>query len=224
MTPLLLFDIDMTLIRTTGAGRLAMERAFEELFGVPRATEGMHFDGRTDYGIFLEALRRFHAEPESRVEDAFERYLQHLPSALGERSGEVMPGVRELLETLGGRRAAMGLATGNIRMGAEAKLRHFELWEHFRGGGFGERTQVRSELVVEAIVDIARHHGVDPDPASAIVIGDTPLDIEAAHAAGARAMGVATGRFSVAELLAAGADMAAEDLSDTAGILELLYG
>ncbi len=38
-----------------------------------------------------------------------------------------------------------------------------------------------------------------------MLVGDTPQDVAAALATGARVMGVATGSFSVAELAAAGA-------------------
>lgn len=83
---------------------------------------------------------------------------------------------------------------------------------------------VRSELIIEGIHDIAREHGLAPDPGNAIVLGDTPLDVEAALAAGARVLGVATGRFSVEQLLDAGAHDAVPDLTDTEDLLDRLLG
>jgi phosphoglycolate phosphatase-like HAD superfamily hydrolase len=74
------------------------------------------------------------------------------------------------------------------------------------------------------IEELAGLFSFDPDPANVIVLGDTPLDVEAAHAAGARALGVATGRFSVEELKASGAEFAVQDLSDTRAVLEMLLG
>lgn len=224
MPRLLLFDIDQTLIRTAGAGRLAMDRALEDVLGIPEVSKGILFDGRTDYGIFLEALGRHSDAPASLLPGMQAAYLRYLPDALQQKGGIVLDGVPELLDALDAEGAAMGVATGNMRDGAAAKLGYFGLWERFRGGGFGDHVLVRSELIVAGIEDIAREHDIEPDPANAIVLGDTPLDVEAALSAGATAFGVATGRFSVDELLAAGAHHAVADLTDTNAIVDLLLG
>jgi phosphoglycolate phosphatase-like HAD superfamily hydrolase len=52
------------------------------------------------------------------------------------------------------------------------------------------------------------------------IIGDTPLDVDCAKAHGCRAIGVATGPYSVDQLRDAGADLAVADLSDTAMLLQ----
>ena len=223
MTPLILFDIDMTLVSTIGAGRAAMEQACESHFGIRNATEGMLFDGRTDRSIFLECLSR-HSLPDSQLSVLAEGYLAGLPTALAERGGSVLPGVEPLLAALLGKVPALGLATGNLRRGAEAKLAHFGLWDCFRAGGFGDDHLTRPALVADGIRALAVSLDVAPDPASAIVIGDTPLDIQAASAAGARSLGVATGRYPVDELLASGATCAVTDLSQTGEVLTLLLG
>ncbi len=49
---------------------------------------------------------------------------------------------------------------------------------------------------------------------AALVIGDTPRDILAAHDAGLPACGVATGHYSVHELAEHGADIVLPDFSD----------
>ena len=51
------------------------------------------------------------------------------------------------------------------------------------------------------------------------MVGDTPLDVEAALAAGARVVAVATGSYAAAELAAAGAHVVLPDLTDTAVVL-----
>lgn len=221
---ILLFDIDLTLIHSSGAGRLAMDRALEKTIGVPEATAGIRFDGRTDRAIFLETLGKHTDDAAARADGAMAAYLSELPAALEEKGGKVMPGVHELIEALRGEPVIMGLATGNMQRGAELKLRHFGLWEHFRGGGFGDVAVVRSEIITQAVESLAHAHETEPMARQAVVIGDTPLDIEAAIAAGTRSLGVATGRFSVEELLDAGADAAVDDLTDTARVVELLVG
>ncbi len=227
MARLILFDIDLTLIQTAGAGRAAMETAFERLYGVAGATAGVSFDGRTDRAIFIEIIER-HGVAAGAVDRAFEEfaeaYLAEFPRSLAEKGGRVLPGVPELLDALDRELPGFGLATGNLRRGAAVKLGYFGLWERFAGGGFGDNHTVRAGLVKAGIAELAEVLRVEADTANTIVLGDTPLDVEAAHRAGARALGVGTGRFTVDELLAAGADFAVGDLSDTGRMLEILLG
>jgi phosphoglycolate phosphatase-like HAD superfamily hydrolase len=222
---ILLFDIDMTMLRTAGAGRAAMEAAFLEEFGIAGATEGVLFDGRTDRGIFIECLERYglagDASPEN-LRRFCARYLEHLPRTLAAKDAVVLPGVVELLDALTGEEAIVGLATGNLRRGAAHKLGHFGLWERFAGGGFGDDHIIRGELVRSGIAELEAIFALEPGEADVIVLGDTPLDVAAAHHAGARALGVATGRFSPEQLRTSGADFAVADLSDTARVLDLL--
>lgn len=222
---LLLFDIDMTLIVTTGAGREAMATAFTAICGIERPVEGVSFDGRTDHAIFHEVIERHgiaNGDASAVFRQVTERYLAELPGSLVRRSGSVLPGVMQLLDALHDTPAVAGLATGNLRAGAQAKLSHFRLWDRFAGGGFGDTSPVRAELVAAGLLELATAAGVAPNPGDCIVIGDTPLDIAAAHEAGTRALGVATGRYSVEQLLASGADWAVEDLADTARTLNIL--
>lgn len=225
MAPLLLFDIDQTLIRTHHAGRTSIGAAFADVFGVENAVDGMQIDGRTDHAIFAELVSTHHvrpSDPDSAIRDLAEAYLRELPPALEHRDATVLPGVTELLDALKASHPAVGLATGNMRRGAELKLRHFGLWERFGAGGFGDTTAVRAEVVAAGIEALAALLGIPADPAATIVIGDTPLDVEAARLAGAPTLGVATGRFSEAELLAAGASWAVADLTDTDRIVKIL--
>ena len=222
----LLFDIDMTMIRTQGAGRLAMERAFEQEFGIAAATEGILFDGRTDRGIFVECLDR-HALGDdalhANLARFIESYLEELPLSLKSKGGGmILPGVTDLLVALSETDAVIGLATGNLRRGAAHKLEHFGIWNRFAGGGFGDDHVIRGDLVRAGIAEMAALNGCEAGDCDVIVLGDTPLDVEAAHLAGARALGVGTGRFTPEQLIDSGAEFALTDLSETDRVLELL--
>lgn len=225
MARILLFDVDLTLVKTLGAGRGALDEALTDLFGIAQPTKGILFDGRTDRAIFTEALER-HGLLDGDADAAFWRlanaYLERLPAWLRRTDGVVLPGVHELLDALAASHAGVGLATGNIRRGAQTKLGHFGLWKRFVGGGFGDERPVRADVVRAAIDEVAAAIGVDPDPADAIIIGDTPLDAEAARAAGARSLCVATGSYSVAQLEDGGADFVLPDLSDLDAALAIL--
>lgn len=215
----------MTLIRTQRAGRAAMEAAFRRLFALDDPCAGLSFDGRTDHAIFMDALAMHglvNGDLDAVYRRAVEGYLEELGPSIAARPGEVLPGVPVLLDALAESHRAVGLATGNMRAGAAIKLGHFGLWERFAAGGFGDSTPVRAEVVAEGVRSLASVLGCDPEPSDSVVLGDTPLDVAAAHAAGVRALAVATGSYSLAELEASGAEWVLPDLADTAAVLDIL--
>lgn len=226
MRTLLLFDIDGTLVLTGKAGLRALNRAFQEAAGVADAFRGMNAAGRTDGYLLEEAARRAGLEMTPALRARLQaRYYALLAEEIlhpGEGRKQVMPGVRPLLDALGGRDdAVLALLTGNYQRSARIKLEHFDLWSPFRFGAFADDSSDRNALVPVAL-DRARDAGLEPHADRVIVIGDTPLDVECAKAGGVRALGVATGSHTVEELREAGAFEALEDLSDTRRVLELL--
>jgi phosphoglycolate phosphatase len=119
------------------------------------------------------------------------------------------------------RLVVQSLLTGNIRALAEVKLGALGLTDHldFDIGAYGDAHEVRSELVGPARRRAALAYGRDFSGEATVLVGDTPLDIEAALVTGARAVGVATGGFPVADLVSAGAHAVLPDLADTARVL-----
>ncbi len=223
----MLWDIDNTLLYTGGAGSIGMRRAFHDLFGVDDAFGRVEFSGRTDTAIFRDAARA-HGIEEGALDGAQARFMDayapHLAAALHEVEGALMPGIAEALDALGGSPGVtQALGTGNFRCGGELKLRHFGIAGHFPGtrGGFGEDSESRDEVIGLAI---ARLTNGDRADTRVVIIGDTPHDVTAAKANGAFALGVATGRNSVDELMACGADVALGDLRDTARLLAVVAG
>ncbi len=206
---LVLFDIDGTLISSGRAGVRGMNRSFERLFGVPGALDSVTLAGRTDRAIVTEALTRAGqpADEDSilRLRDA---YCQDLPVALADshaHPGAILPGVVPLLDALDARTdAVVGLLTGNFASGAAIKLGHFGLWERFTFGAFGDHHEDRRALVAMAVDAAAAAGHPRFESARIVVIGDTPLDVDCAHAYGARAVAVATGPYPHAVLAATG--------------------
>jgi phosphoglycolate phosphatase-like HAD superfamily hydrolase len=211
---LVLFDIDGTLIRTAGAGVRGMNDAFERLHGRRDAMLGVPVSGRTDRAILTEVFGRWNQElTEAVVGPLRDRYLEELSREMQAVSGEgvgVLPGVHEALDTLDRDPSfALGLLTGNFERGAEIKLARFDLWRRFRFGAFGDEHTDRRALVPVA-VERARACGIEA--AHVVVIGDTPLDVDCAHAHGARAVAVATGEYSRDALAATGAEIVVDTL------------
>ncbi|MCB1227159.1 MAG: haloacid dehalogenase-like hydrolase [Verrucomicrobiales bacterium] len=228
MRRLLLFDIDGTLMDTRGAGLSALLDAAEEVLGLAREqVPALDLAGATDGGIFRQMLRDAgRAEDDAELTQAYRRsYLDHLERRLrgADFAGELLPGVRALLEALRqGAEARLGLLTGNVRDGAQSKLRRFELDGYFSGGAFGDDAEDRNLLGPIAMHRLA---GDRPEPWRAeevIVIGDTVRDIACAAACGARCLAVATGVHSRSLLEQREPWCCLDDLSDTAAVVELL--
>lgn len=203
MIRLVLFDIDGTLIRTDGAGRDAFTRVAETQFNVPDGMREIAFAGRTDPAIVRDFFLRHHIEPSpANFQRFFHAYVLCLEHLLPQRAGRVLPGVRESLEALKSlpHRPVAGLLTGNIRPGAQIKLRHFGLWHWFTVGGFGDDHEDRSQIA-RLVAQRGSHQLGRPLAGEEIlVVGDTPLDIACARAIQAKTLAVATGPFSLPEL------------------------
>ncbi|MBA0053355.1 HAD family hydrolase [Streptomyces sp. AJS327] len=220
MPRLLLWDIDHTLIESRGVGRALSAAAFEQVTGIPMREQAA-IDGITEPVIFRETAKLHGLET---TQADFERFAQvlseeHVANAreLRER-GAALPGAAAALEALHVADVRQTVVTGNVRAVAETKLHVFGLdsridWDT---GAYGENADLRPDLVALALRRAAT-------PATdAVLIGDTPADVEGGHAHGVRVIAVATGRSSTEALRAANADTVLEDLTDTERLVKLV--
>ena len=196
MKTLLLFDIDGTLLLTGGAGKIAFEEAFEELFEIPDSWGDLDPHGKTDPAIFDEVaqrkLGRLLTEGESDLlmelyEELFEAHIQRSPRF------ELMPGVAEILEHLSkDPNIFLALATGNFEGAGHMKLKRGKIDHYFQTGGFGNDAKERDKILLAAVAyseELARQRF---EKNRIIVIGDTEYDIAAAKKAGLRSIAVLT--------------------------------
>ncbi|HEY8001865.1 MAG: HAD family hydrolase [Vicinamibacteria bacterium] len=213
----LLFDIDGTLISTGGASDRAWHRAFLELHGVEVNVPEYTGKGVPDPEVGLDCFRgAIGREPKgdemAKLMALRQRYLaQEVESSPGYR---VMPGVVELLERLTGEGRLVGLITGNTEPAAHTKLARADLNRFFAFGGYGSDAGERVDVCRKALDRAEIAAGGQLDRSGSIAIGDTPLDVEAAHGAGIRVLSVATGEYSVEQLTEAGGDWVVADLTD----------
>ena len=215
---LLLFDIDGTLLSGKGAGSRAMTRAGRVVLGKGFSLEGVDFAGALDPWIYAEAARRSGYTSAVERHEAFrDAYLLELERELAEGAVKplLLPGVFELLERLERRSdVTLGLVTGNYRRAVPLKFRSVGLSvERFPLGAFGDDAETRARLVHLAMADWVKAGG-SGDPRHTIVIGDTPRDVRCAQDNGCRCLAVSTGRDSKEDLVRAGADAVARDLTD----------
>jgi len=215
MIRLVLFDIDGTLVRTGGAGVKAFGKVFATEFGATDHFERLRFAGGTDLNLVRQFFSYHHIEASPQIfQRFFERYVFWLDHLLAHSRTEACPGIREFIRDLRNlpNPPLLGLLTGNIRLGAEIKLRHFHLWDEFETGAFADDHEARDQIAAVAFQRGCRLLKGKLSPDQVLVIGDTPLDIHCARAIGAKALAVATGGHTLDELKRHEPDWAVLDL------------
>jgi phosphoglycolate phosphatase-like HAD superfamily hydrolase len=228
---LILFDIDGTILLTSGAGRRAITAALAEAVPDPAAFDRIRFDGKTDpqiVGEILHAGGQPGAADRELVASLCSRYVGLLEDELRHPRTvtTIMPGIVQLLEALEPREeVVLGLLTGNMVQGANLKLLAAGIAPaRFKVGAYGSDSHHRPDLPAIAARRAEAHFGRVPSGREVVIIGDTPADVTCGLGINARAIGVATGSYSVDTLSAAGAHATFADLSDTARVIEAIVG
>jgi phosphoglycolate phosphatase-like HAD superfamily hydrolase len=215
---LVLFDIDCTLIDAHGAGGRAIFRAIGETYGVHGELDGYSFHGRTDPAIIVELATRWgtpEAVARERLAACLERYVEVLRDEITPGEVELLPGVGELVTALAcDRRVVLGVLTGNIDDGLALKLTPTGLLPLFKVHASGSDSALRPELPAIAVERAQRLTGYGYTGKEVVVIGDTPADILCGADLGVRAIAVATGRHTLAELAPYEPDYLFADLGD----------
>jgi phosphoglycolate phosphatase len=188
---LLLWDIDGTLLSSSGAGLRALGSALQSTFSISGSLDGIEFAGRTDPWIIRQIFQKFDLPlNEVTYRRYFDAYLGFLPGEMQQGTARVLPGVRERLAEAAARpHVTQGLLTGNQRQGARVKLEHHGLWGHFPFGAFADDHEIRNELGPHALRRAQEHRGYSFSPHRTWIIGDTPHDIACGRAIGARTLG-----------------------------------
>ena len=226
---LVLFDIDGTLLNSEGLGRTAMRRALGTIFGSP-GNPAYRYDGKTDKQIVRDVMRlEGHSDEhiDARMDTLIGVYLEGLNEGVKSGKFNVHPheGVADLLDALESRDdVVLGLLTGNVESGARTKLVAAGLDpDRFRVNAFGSDHEHRPELPAIAQRRASEQLGLDITGERVVVIGDTPADIECGRSIGVRAIGVASGHYTVEQLLEHKPYAAFPSLKDTPRLLEAIF-
>lgn len=195
-SPILLWDIDGTLIEHAPAKRDRHAYAVKRVIGEP-TTPIPPGIGKTDRQIVIEIISA-HTEP---TVDVVDEVLSHLDDItdddLTSSPASPLPGIAETLAHMSALGALNLLLTGNTPRRAEAKVRSAGLVSYFDipSGFYGRDHATRMDLVSEAVTRLD-----DEVVARTIIVGDTPLDITAARSGGLKVIAVATGAISESDL------------------------
>jgi len=210
-----LFDIDGTLLRSRDRVHMdSLPTSVREVMGIEVSLEGVPLAGNTDTSILREACAMAGVAAdvlEPQMAAILTAMCQNVADRRDQLQPILMPGVEQTLRHLAHRGATLGVATGNLEMIGWIKVERAGLREWFRFGGFSDHFPLRSELVAHAAKKARELAG---STASVCVVGDTPRDIEAAHANGLPVIAVATGHFSFDELLQHSPEVCATSLAD----------
>ena len=226
----MLWDVDYTLVATDGVGRHLYEVVLAELYGLEMPGGLGSMAGRTDTSIALEVLAAAGVEdPVGELPGFQQRLAARAPEldSMVREYGRVLPGATEALAAVSsltrgdGQLVVQSLLTGNIPALALVKLGALGLTGHLdlSIGAYGDVSEIRADLVPVARHNAALRYSADFSGGATVLIGDTPNDIEAAALSGARAVGVASGSFTMQQLHDAGAEVVLPDLTDTAGVV-----
>lgn len=219
------FDIDGTLLHTR-VGHGAFRKALRDVYGWEESLESVVFAGNTDLQVLMDMSLRHGGDENQALSGRhafFERMASYLDEGLREDRPDPVPGAAELVaELVKIANLSLGLLTGNARDCALIKLKHAELHHAFSEGGFGDEHADRNVLATRARENLRASLPAEVELAPGWVLGDTPRDALAAHSIGARCIGVATGAYTAADLQAAGAEHAVEDLTSTRALVDLL--
>ncbi len=216
-----LFDIDGTLLRSRDRVHMdSLPSSVRDVIGIEVSLEGVSLAGNTDTSILREACA-LAGIPAEVLEPQMAAILKSMCQNVADRRHELrpilMPGVEKTLEYLADRGATLGVATGNLEMIGWIKVERAGIREWFRFGGFSDRFPVRSELVGNAA---AKARELTNERATVCVVGDTPRDIDAAHANGLPVIAVATGHFTFDELLEHRPEVCTTTLADLLAVTQ----
>jgi phosphoglycolate phosphatase-like HAD superfamily hydrolase len=223
VTGIALFDVDGTIIRAGDPDhRAAFDAALARVYGVPATLDGIPLGGMID-----RAIARLALAPHDLGDEVVEAGLADLVEAMGAayraavtegaRRSWLLPGVEDAARRLRAEGVTTGVLTGGCRPVVEAKLAAAGVADLFGAGAYGDQADERAALVPLAVAALGGGAGTP-----VVVVGDTPLDVEAAHTAGVPCLAVATGRWSVDELAACGADAVVPDLADPRAVPAVL--
>jgi phosphoglycolate phosphatase len=222
-----LFDIDWTLIEGGNkAHSYAFDYALKKVYNMPEASRSeIKTDGMIDTQILIEILK-LHDYPEEgakkKMKEATAAMEEYYHLHLHEGKWIVLRGVKKLLQVLKEKRVPCGLLTGNVESIGWHKVEEPGLKDFFTFGAFGDSAFKRVDLVAVARKRAEEYYHKTIPLKDFFIVGDSPLDVACAKAAGIQVIAVAQGAFSKEELQAVGADLVLESLEEQDTFLDFM--
>lgn len=225
MKRLVLFDIDGTLLTTHGRAVRAMMAAYRRAYGCEAAQLPYRMDGKTELQITFELMAMAGLSREevlAGLPSFWRAYAEELERHVTHDTTTVHPGVAQVVQAVAADPdSVLGLLTGNCEVAARRKL-HCARLDGFVVGAYGEHHERRDELPAVALDGAERIAGRRFSGKEIVILGDTPNDIDCGRALGVKAIAVATGRFTPAELAEHRPDAVFPTLADVPAVLRAI--
>lgn len=220
-----LFDIDWTLLR---GGHVVHGAAFEYAYQAVYNLKGASINEIEHHGMIdsqiLVLIAKKHGileeEAKSKVPAALTAMVDYFMQHVGNGHYEVMPGVKELLESLKRLDIPMGLLTGNVEEIGWEKVRRAGIGDYFTFGAFGSMALKRVDLIPIANKRAEKIYHIKIPLQSFVIIGDSPLDIACARSGNIQIIAVASGDYKKHHL--SEADLVVKSLEEKEKIIKFL--
>ena len=201
---LILFDLDGTLIDSAPGIFATLDHAFAQIGAqLPPPDVLRGWIGPPFWQSFPSVL----GDDPERIEAAIEHYRIRFEQ-VGWSQHSVYPGIAALMGALTDTKHTLAIVTTKPQPQARLIIDHLPFGVAFTrvyGASISGRHCAKAEMIAQALQDFSC------DASDAVMIGDRYFDIEGALANGVRALGVAWGFGSRAELIDAGAEAIAAD-------------
>ncbi|HEV8345131.1 MAG TPA: HAD family hydrolase [Vicinamibacterales bacterium] len=212
-----IFDVDGTLVDSLAAYRVVAERAAAG-YGLTISDAVVREALNTTRSFWDLALPPDFPDRTQAMETLRRETVRLWPGVLREH-GRVCDEAAHVLATLKGRGAKLGIMTGS-RRASLAALERAGLLDVFDAVVTREEVE-RRKPDPEGLLTCASR--LEVAPRDAAYVGDTPLDVQAAHAAGMAAIGVLGGAGTSALLTTAGADRLVASLGQLPQIVTIVH-
>ncbi len=200
---LVLFDIDGILLKSGAVGRDYWKIVIKKHFGIETNMHNIDMQGKTDRAILAELLvfeGIKNPENDKRFLIALNDIGNVVTEIIKDKKLEKIPNVENFVKQLIQKKHMVGLLTGNTFEKAKVKLENADIWKYFKAGGFGNRSQKRSDLVQIALENVKEKTGVGFKKNDIFLVGDTVRDVRCAKEAGVKIVAVATGKETIQDL------------------------
>jgi phosphoglycolate phosphatase-like HAD superfamily hydrolase len=213
LSTLFIWDIDGTLIDCQASGRIALDIAFYRCYGLKNATQGVNLGGKLDSVIIGDVIERNNLRNFEYIKfnKVYKRTLEKVLKNNGRK--KILGGIENILDISEKAGITNMIGTGNMKYGANIKLKSLAIDRYFKVGSYGDTSFTRVQMI-ERAKDIAKEY-YNREFESYFVIGDTPHDITGGKGAKCHTVAVATGRYSKDTLMEHSPDLIFEHLDDT---------
>lgn len=210
LNPVLIWDIDGTILTTGGRGFPSMIRAVQEVTGLKKISENYsNTHGLTDIEVIKNLYgNEFKPLTKNEMKIILNLYEKYIEEVFNLNPPIILPNIVETFTLIKiSSKYKMAIGTGNSLKGARIKLKTAKI-NHF----FSENNFYCADIQNTKRINVIRKakRSIENNEFG-IVIGDTPADILCAKKCGFYSIAIASGSFTIDELRMHGADVVLEN-------------